>query len=156
MKVYQSLCKHCGVPVLSGRVDRSLHPQCHKVYHSNMQKVWYNKNLSREREKRRASTQRYREEKPKGRMLSSAKNRAKNDSVPFDLALEDIPDWDICPVLGVEMKKDTRYAPSLDRIVPSLGYVRGNIQVISHKANAMKQDATQEELERFAKWVLKS
>jgi hypothetical protein len=121
-----------------------------------MQKVWYNKNLSREREKRRASTQRYREEKPKGRMLSSAKNRAKNDSVPFDLALEDIPDWDICPVLGVEMKKDTRYAPSLDRIVPSLGYVRGNIQVISHKANAMKQDATQEELERFAKWVLKS
>jgi hypothetical protein len=46
-------------------------------------------------------------------------------------------------------------APSLDKIDPKLGYVPGNIQVISHKANAMKWDATREELRAFAKWVLK-
>lgn len=156
MKIYQSLCKHCGVPVLSGRIDRTLHPACDKVYYSSQQKIWYEKNLSRERSKRKASTQRYREEKPKNRLLSSAKSRAKRDKVPFDLQLGDIPDWNTCPILNVEMKKGTRYAPSLDKIQPELGYVKGNIQVISHKANAMKQDATRDELERFAKWVLKT
>ena len=46
-------------------------------------------------------------------------------------------------------------APSADRIDPRKGYVRGNIQVISMKANAMKANATPEELRSFALWVLK-
>lgn len=156
MKAYRSLCRQCGVPVLLGRVDRTLHPACDKTYYSAQQKVWYEKNLSRERGKRRASTQKYREEKPKNRLLSSAKNRAKENNIPFNLEIEDIPDWDVCPILGVRMEKNTRYAPSLDRIQPELGYVKGNVQVISYKANAMKQDATRDELERFAAWVLKN
>ena len=155
MKIYRSLCKHCGVPVLSGRIDRSIHPACQKVYVSSYQKNWMGENLAREREKRRVNSENFRREKPKSKMLDSAKQRAKKDSLPFNLSLADIPDWDICPVLGVKMEAKTRYAPSLDKISPQLGYVKGNIQVMSRKANTMKQDATQGELERFAKWVLK-
>jgi len=155
MKVYQSLCKHCGVPVLSGRVDRTLHPACRKAYVSSYQKDWMGRNIVREKEKRRVHSENFRKEKPKAKMLSSAKQRAKKSSTPFDLSLEDIPDWGVCPVLGVKMEPKTRYAPSLDKISPQKGYVKGNIQVISRLANTMKQDATQEELERFAKWVLK-
>jgi hypothetical protein len=43
---------------------------------------------------------------------------------------------------------------TLDRIVPAMGYVPGNVMWLSHRANAMKQDATIEELHRFARWVL--
>ena len=155
MKIYQNQCKHCGVPVLSGRIDRTIHPACQKNYVSSYQKGWMNKNLTREREKRRVNSENFRKEKPKNKMLASAKQRAKTDSLPFNLNIEDIPDWGLCPIFGVKMEAKTRYAPSLDRIQPQLGYVRGNIQIISRTANTMKQDATQEELERFAKWVLK-
>ena len=36
----------------------------------------------------------------------------------------------------------TENSPSVDRVVPSLGYVKGNVHVISHRANSMKSDAT--------------
>lgn len=63
-----------------------------------------------------------------------------------------------CPVFGFPLKSGKgayRFnAPSADRIDPSKGYVRGNIQVISMKANTMKQNASTEELRQFALWVL--
>jgi len=53
------------------------------------------------------------------------------------------------------MGKSKASSPSLDKIIPSLGYVVGNVQWLSKKANGMKQDASFQELEKFAKWVLK-
>jgi hypothetical protein len=44
-------------------------------------------------------------------------------------------------------------AASLDRIVPELGYVKGNIAVISNRANSLKSNATLEELERLCAWL---
>lgn len=66
-----------------------------------------------------------------------------------------------CPVFGFPLTDRTRgafspQAPSVDRIIPHLGYVRGNIQVISQKANTMKHDASQADLERFAEWIVRS
>lgn len=61
-----------------------------------------------------------------------------------------------CPVLGLPLYRNTGGAaqgpnsPSLDRIDASLGYVRGNVAVISAKANAIKSNATPEELLRVA------
>jgi hypothetical protein len=60
-----------------------------------------------------------------------------------------------CPALGVPLVFGRRSPnnPSLDRIKPELGYVKGNIAVISRRANAIKQDATADELFRVAAWA---
>jgi hypothetical protein len=44
-------------------------------------------------------------------------------------------------------------SPSLDCLVPSKGYVVGNVAVISKRANNIKSNASPEELERVLTWV---
>ena len=65
-----------------------------------------------------------------------------------------------CPVFGFKLtvgtRWDHRHSPSIDKIIPSKGYVRGNIQVISMMANTMKQNATPKQLEQFANWVVQN
>ena len=52
--------------------------------------------------------------------------------------------------LGIEKRSDN--SPSLDKFFPSLGYVKGNVQIISWRANHLKSDGTPEEWEKVAKW----
>lgn len=119
------------------------------------QRRWYS--LKREDpeflRKRAEQAREGRKRNPEKRLLQGAKDRARTKNLPIDIELSDIKIPDNCPILGVPLELGTPYAPSLDRIVPSEGYTKGNVWVISRKANAMKQDASKEELERFAEWV---
>lgn len=96
------------------------------------------------------------------RMLYAAKRRAEKLGIPFNITVQDIDEiWtDICPVFGqalsVGKKTAHDWSPSLDRIVPERGYVKGNIQIISNKANMMKQSANPEDLKKFAEWVMRT
>lgn len=87
-------------------------------------------------------------------LLRGAKKRARLKGLPFDLTLADVIVPKLCPVLGLTLAVGTRRSadtsPTLDRIIPSLGYVRGNVIVISNKANRIKNDASIEELRRVA------
>lgn len=79
-------------------------------------------------------------------ILTSARARAKVRGIAFDILPEDISLPTHCPITGVELiygcgvgRKD---GPSLDRIRPELGYVRGNVRIISFLANSLKSDCT--------------
>lgn len=88
-------------------------------------------------------------------LLSNAKSRAKKENLPFNLTIDDVVIPEHCPVLGIPLSRggDKDDSPSIDRIVPELGYVRGNIAVISYRANRIKNNATPDELRRIADWV---
>lgn len=92
--------------------------------------------------------------------LTSIKARCEAKGIPFDLELKDIQLNTHCKYLGIELdysrgsgRRDN--SPSLDRIDPTKGYIKGNIEIISDKANRMKNNATKEELITFSKFVLK-
>lgn len=85
-------------------------------------------------------------------------NKAEiNIDVPY---LETIfPKDNKCPILGIDLiwgvGKMTPNSPSLDKIVPEKGYVKGNVAIISQKANTMKQDSTQEDLSKIIDYIKK-
>lgn len=92
--------------------------------------------------------------------VSGAKQRAFKTGAPFDLSnafvRSIIPD--VCPVFKtpfvfVGAKKMRPESPTLDKIKPELGYIEGNVAVISAKANAIKSNATAEEIQAVADWL---
>jgi hypothetical protein len=95
---------------------------------------------------------------PERSMLGRAKNRATRLGIEFNLDISDIVIPDKCPILGIElaskrMSGPCASSPSLDRIDSSKGYIKGNVWVISHKANSMKSNANIEEMLAFAEWA---
>ena len=44
----------------------------------------------------------------------------------------------------------------MDKIIPSLGYVKGNVQIISNRANFMKNDATIENIQALLAYMQKN
>lgn len=87
-------------------------------------------------------------------MFYDARKRALERGLPFDITPQDLDVPSHCPVLGIEIGSGQRdNQPSLDRIIPSRGYVRGNVRVISFRANRIKSDATAEELRAILAYI---
>lgn len=85
-------------------------------------------------------------------MLRSARRRAAKSGVPFSITLDDIVIPARCPALNIPLRVGTGrggqtfQSPTLDRVVPELGYTPGNVMVISHRANTIKSSASPHEL----------
>ena len=98
-------------------------------------------------------------------LMTKVRSRSKKQGVESDLTREYLeaifPKDGLCPVLNMKMdwggeRKGSRTSPSLDKIEPSLGYVKDNVMWMSQRANSMKQDSSSEELKSFAKWIKKT
>jgi len=88
-----------------------------------------------------------RDKRPWWRLNILAKGRAKKKNLVYNINEEDIksiwPKDNKCPILGTEFKsglKNKYVLPTLDKINPKKGYVKGNIAVISFRANQIKSD----------------
>jgi hypothetical protein len=79
------------------------------------------------------------------------------DDVTTDYLYKIFPKDGICPIFGTKMEfgGDKKTSPSLDRVDPTKGYVRGNIAWISDRANTIKTDANSEQILKVGKWLKK-
>lgn len=88
--------------------------------------------------------------------IATKRNSAQSRGVVFDLTISDLyPLPEVCPVLGIQLsydnvRGDTDNSLSIDRIDPAGGYTRGNIVLVSQRANRIKNNASVEELLKIA------
>lgn len=141
------------------------------IKHEDYDKTYYQKNratirarsrknylANREARNKQNLANYYKEENYPAIILSRIRVRARKHNIPFDLTVDDIILPSVCPVLGVQLKRNyggTAHpnSYSVDRLNPVLGYTKGNIMIMSYKANCMKSNATPSELLKFAQWV---
>lgn len=136
------LCRHCTALQVANRPKRD-------------PKEYYRTHRMEMAEYRRE----YRKTHPEVSLVLQARRRCRASSVPCTLQPSDIVIPSHCPILGIPLKRNLGGhgpkddSPSLDRTNPKLGYVPGNVVVVSHRANRIKNDGTAEEHELVAKWI---
>lgn len=96
---------------------------------------------------------------PKGCMLAAARARAKKKGLTFSITKDDILIPECCPVLGLPLRTGSGTSednsPSLDRKDNTKGYIKGNVEVISHRANSIKNSATINEVRAILNYMEK-
>src|SRR5574343_1068165 len=125
-------CKHCGGNVF-GRSDKIFCSyKCRNIYNNRFN---YIKNL-----------------------LHITKKRSEKLNIPFNIDESDLIVPKFCPLLDIPIfiKEGslTNNSPSLDKIIPELGYIKGNVWIISMRANRMKSDLSKKEMIMFCKRLL--
>lgn len=136
------------------------------------QKEYQRKYREKNREQRREDSRKFRELNPNYRreyaeknlkgtfekkvrvLIYSARTRAKESGLRFSITEADLEKTEVCRLLEEPLdfsvsKKISPNSPTIDRIDTRLGYVPGNVQVISYRANRIKNDATFEEFEKI-------
>lgn len=112
---------------------------------------------SKDPQKQKEARDKWRRSHPEMRYVASARNRARKLGLDFNLTTEDIVIPDVCPVLQIPLHftegSITINTPSIDRVDNSKGYVKGNIRMISTKANFMKSDMTIQQCERLLAYM---
>lgn len=152
-------CRDCGAPRAIGK------SRCWPCLWRRT-KPYYQKYRAEHLDKITAKTKRNRTIQdnnfPLMHAFHGARSRAKATGVPFTIEYTDLlPLPKLCPVFGIPLlynAKARRKQPasaSIDRIVPSLGYVPGNVAVISSLANWIKGQASVDELERVVAYIKK-
>ena len=97
-------------------------------------------------------------------MCRDARNRARKNNLPLNITTKYLRSiaTDECPVFktvldwgasGLGFGKAKTNGPQLDRIIPELGYVEGNVAFISRRANRIKDNGTMEEHYAIADWI---
>ena len=91
-------------------------------------------------------------------LLALAKQRSKKVGLPFAITEKDIKIPRRCPALGILLRQGAGRrrldsSPTLDRLNPRLGYVPGNVVVISYLANTIKSNADYRQIGAVYRWL---
>lgn len=91
-------------------------------------------------------------------MREKFRNKKKNTyEHEFTIEFGDLEFPTHCPILGLKLDyfAETRQenSPSFDRIDPSKGYIKGNVAIVSWRANRIKNDGTAEEHYKIAEFI---
>lgn len=91
----------------------------------------------------------------RGYIIRNSKYCAKRRNIEFSIKYTDFELPELCPILGIKLEYGAGHdgnAPqhaTLDRIDNTKGYVPGNIMIVSRLANAMKNEASFNQLQTF-------
>jgi len=110
----------------------------------------------------RKNYKKYKENNPFLARHTKMKASCKQKNIPYDLDemyLEQI--WTgFCPITGVELvwscgreELKNPNAAELDRFIPSLGYVKGNVSWISRKMNNLKGNGSIKDFKDILDWM---
>jgi hypothetical protein len=81
---------------------------------------------------------------PEYDLYRGAKTRAVKAGLGFSITVEDITIPETCPYLDIPITRSvgnhSDNSPTLDRINPDKGYTLGNVEVVSFRANRIKND----------------
>ncbi len=91
-------------------------------------------------------------------LVYKASRRAKHRGQRFEITGRDLlPAPDVCPALGIPLRYDGKGQrgnwATIDKIVPALGYIPGNVQIISWRANRLKGDGSPRELLAIVNYI---
>jgi hypothetical protein len=147
--VEEKICPLCkkNLPlkefVISKEKKSGRHSYCKPCY-AEYGRMWRLKDPTLEKE--RQCRKKYRASRVEFNMFYCARKRARKLGIPFTIVPDDIHIPTHCPVLGIKLErgigKVEPWSPSLDRLVPEMGYVPGNIE-----------DGSLEDLESIVKWM---
>jgi hypothetical protein len=92
------------------------------------------------------------------KLLKYARKRSIEFNREFSIELSDIIIPTYCPILNIPLVSScggnpTNNSPSLDRIDSSKGYIKGNVKIISMRANRLKQDSSIDELRSIIRYM---
>lgn len=151
-------CKSCGQPkpidlfYRNSSAKSGYNSSCKVCMYAQSQR-WAAANRERVNRLQMEGYRRRRDKDPVAYMLRRIGDRCRRNGKEFLLTKDDVKFVEFCPVLGIKLiwtggGRDA--AASLDRIDNSKGYVPGNVEVVSGKANRIKSNATPEELRKVA------
>lgn len=148
LKKCQSCCEIKEKSEFPVRNDRSgrLRPYC-KVCASDIAKARYKY---------------HRESSPFVHKCTRARSRSSSLGIPFNLTPEYLESiWTgVCPVfkhpISLTGDRKNEFTAELDRFIPELGYVKGNVHFLSRRANRLKNNVSSKELQQLLEWMLKN
>lgn len=152
------ICSICKLPKPSDEFHKramspdGLNPAC-KICRSKRRRYLYACSPSHDIERGK----RWKENNREKSILNQTRKSAKERGLAFELALEDIIIPKFCPVFNIPLTfakgQRTDNSPSIDRIDSSKGYIKGNIRIISWRANDLKKNGTMEEFEQIVDYM---
>ena len=98
------------------------------------------------------------------RQFTALRLKARHRNIPFTITLDEIDKPEFCPILGIKLnygwscdrggkKHQDKSKASFDKIIPELGYVSGNVKIISLEANRLKSNLTADIAKKIAEYI---
>lgn len=87
------------------------------------------------------------------------RQNAKQGGIEFSITFDDIIWNTVCPILGIKLNYFADVispaSVSFDRIDPTKGYIKGNVNIISFRANNLKSNGSKEEFALLLEYLNK-
>jgi hypothetical protein len=128
---------------------------CKECHQEKVKKVFEGR--QKQEEKYQEVEKKFGDIQTKQYLISSARKRAKEFGIECSITPGDLEITHVCPIMLQPMSrfkdKMNNYSYTLDRIDSTKGYVKGNVRVISWRANWLKGNLTLDQAERLVKYM---